>query len=64
MDPQACLERWRNAVLRGDVASARAARADLVRWLRGGGFWPVGLFPSERASLKRSGLTQRSGSAV
>lgn len=53
MDPQACLQRWRNATLRGDKDEAREAFADLREWLAKGGFWPKGLWQAELDALKR-----------
>jgi hypothetical protein len=57
MDPQACLQRWRDATLRGDKEESREAFADLRGWLKSGGFWPTGLYASELAALKRHGIT-------
>lgn len=57
MDPQACLGRWRLATARGDRTEALEARQDLTDWLRRGGFWPTGLFPSELTCLRQQGLT-------
>lgn len=53
MDPQACLERWRDALANGNRSEARAARVDLVNWLSNGGFWPRGLTNVELAIFKR-----------
>jgi len=65
MDPQACLERWRDATLAGRAAESREAMRDLAGWLRNGGFWPVGMYASERDALRRKyGLVQRVGSTV
>jgi hypothetical protein len=48
MDPNACLERWRNAVARGDRREAQEARVDLQSWLTRGGFEPEWRNPRER----------------
>lgn len=40
MDPNACLERWRDAMEDGDRSEARHAASDLRRWINGGGFEP------------------------
>lgn len=48
MDPDACAERYRQAVADGDAEEAEAARVDLREWRARGGFaprggWPVGV---------------------
>jgi hypothetical protein len=53
MDPNACLERWRRALAGKNRSEARAARMDLVGWLRSGGFWPKNITTAELAIFKR-----------
>lgn len=40
MDPNACFDRWKFAVARGDADEARDAADDLLGWLARGGFEP------------------------
>jgi hypothetical protein len=40
MDPQACLERWRDALTEYDREEEDDARNDLLAWLARGGFEP------------------------
>ena len=40
MDPTACWERMREALIDGDIGEARAAADDLSTWLARGGFMP------------------------
>lgn len=40
MDPNACWERWKDAVRDSDVLEATYAWEDLHRWLTRGGFEP------------------------
>ncbi len=41
MDPQATLERLRNAWIDHDTAEMHAAAMDLLNWIRKGGFIPT-----------------------
>lgn len=50
MDPNACLERWRNAEGSHEM---KDARQDLASWLNNGGFWPEGMSPVELGALWR-----------
>lgn len=40
MDPNACLQRFVDAIADGDFAEARDAQSDLLGWLARGGFAP------------------------
>jgi hypothetical protein len=40
MDPNACLQRYRDAMEDGEIDEARDAAEDLGQWLRMGGFEP------------------------
>lgn len=40
MDPQATLERWRDAVASRDRGAAKEAWCDLANWISKGGFEP------------------------
>ncbi len=51
MDPNACLERWRNAVASGDRREAREARSDLKEWCYRGGFEPNWAHLGERLEV-------------
>jgi hypothetical protein len=43
MDPNACLERWRDCVSDNDNEGTKSARLALGEWLSKGGFWPQGM---------------------
>jgi hypothetical protein len=42
MDPDACLQRCRDAIKAGDMDEARDAMEDLTTWIAKGGFLPKG----------------------
>lgn len=46
MDPDACLQRARDAVRSGDMREAREALSDLWEWVSRGGFLPQGGIPA------------------
>ncbi len=48
MDPDACLQRWRDAKEDGDEAEALAAALDLISWIASGGFEPLWYSQNER----------------
>lgn len=41
MDPQACLQRFIDALAEKDTDEARDAHADLIEWIERGGFEPL-----------------------
>jgi len=43
MDPTACYKRMVDAMHDKDLIEAREAAMDLERWLRCGGFYPIGI---------------------
>jgi len=49
VDPQACLQRWRDARAEGDAGEASEAYSDLRAWLARGGFEPEWEDDVERA---------------
>ena len=51
MDPDACLQRWRNAVANDENETAKWCKIDLVRWIKNGGFEPEWANDDERSEF-------------
>lgn len=51
MDPDACLQRYRDAMSEHDRDEATAAAIDLAEWLDAGGFEPRWATAAERAAV-------------
>jgi hypothetical protein len=51
VDPDACLQRWREAMRDGDYGEASEAHADLRGWIERGGFEPKWRTETERSII-------------